>query len=230
MALGLERWSAQTGECNGRNTLYAWYETLCCMDAAIIVLAESRRRACHHVMITLYPSHPQSRPRTRRMGQGATAAPSTVFAMSPLLKHARRCHHHARHRPPPGTVPLTHLALRIRRWLRTRAPSPHRTAQRERRQRLPRSLLQPIFKLDPTSYITSTAVSSNGSYLAFGDAVGTIHLLTVAGESSEPFFNGFQGQPVEWARTTPRNKLVRFHTFQLDRHALLHEPPSFFFC
>ncbi|KAN0075425.1 Ubiquitin carboxyl-terminal hydrolase domain containing protein [Tylopilus felleus] len=58
---------------------------------------------------------------------------------------------------------------------------------------------QPIFKLETTSYITSTAVSSNGAYLAFGDAVGTIHLLTAADESSEPFFNGFQGQPVEWA-------------------------------
>jgi PAB-dependent poly(A)-specific ribonuclease subunit 2 len=54
-------------------------------------------------------------------------------------------------------------------------------------------------QLDTTSYITSTAVSSNGSYLAFGDAVGTIHLLTAADESSEPFFNGFQGQPAEWA-------------------------------
>jgi PAB-dependent poly(A)-specific ribonuclease subunit 2 len=50
-----------------------------------------------------------------------------------------------------------------------------------------------------TSYITSAAVSSNGSYLAFGDAVGAIHLLTAADESSEPFFNGFEGQPVDWA-------------------------------
>ncbi|KAG8217260.1 PAB-dependent poly(A)-specific ribonuclease subunit PAN2 [Butyriboletus roseoflavus] len=56
-----------------------------------------------------------------------------------------------------------------------------------------------FYHLDTTSYITSAAVSSNGSYLAFGDAVGTIHLLTAADESSEPFFNGFQGQPVEWA-------------------------------
>jgi PAB-dependent poly(A)-specific ribonuclease subunit 2 len=56
-----------------------------------------------------------------------------------------------------------------------------------------------FYHLDTTSYITSTAVSSNGSYLAFGDAVGTIHLLTAADESSEPFFNGFQGQPAEWA-------------------------------
>ena len=62
-------------------------------------------------------------------------------------------------------------------------------------------LLSPptLGQLDTTSYITSTAVSSNGSYLAFGDAIGTIHLLTAADDSSEPFFNGFQGQPVEWA-------------------------------
>ncbi|KAG9318200.1 ubiquitin carboxyl-terminal hydrolase-domain-containing protein [Chiua virens] len=56
-----------------------------------------------------------------------------------------------------------------------------------------------FYHIDTTSCITSAAVSSNGSYLAFGDAVGTIHLLTAAEESSEPFFNGFQGQPVEWA-------------------------------
>ncbi|KAI9568994.1 PAB-dependent poly-A-specific ribonuclease subunit PAN2 [Boletus coccyginus] len=56
-----------------------------------------------------------------------------------------------------------------------------------------------FYHLDTPSYITSTAVSFNGAYLAFGDAVGTIHLLTAADESSEPFFNGFQGQPVEWA-------------------------------
>ena len=75
------------------------------------------------------------------------------------------------------------------------------------------SLLQHILKLDTASYITSTAVSSNGSYLAFGDAVGTIHLLTVADESSEPFFNGFQGQSQvgRRPRATLRNKLVRFH-------------------
>ena len=67
----------------------------------------------------------------------------------------------------------------------------------------PPSIFRPHFpptdlQLDTTSYITSTAVSSNGSYLGFGDAVGTIHLLTTADESSEPFFNNFQGQPAEW--------------------------------
>ncbi|KAF9228724.1 hypothetical protein BS17DRAFT_724469 [Gyrodon lividus] len=56
-----------------------------------------------------------------------------------------------------------------------------------------------FYQLDTTSYITSAAVSSNGSYLAFGDAIGAIHLLTAADESSEPFFNGFEGQSVEWA-------------------------------
>ncbi|KAF9234026.1 ubiquitin carboxyl-terminal hydrolase-domain-containing protein [Melanogaster broomeanus] len=56
-----------------------------------------------------------------------------------------------------------------------------------------------FYQLETTSYVTSTAVSSNGSYLAFGDAVGAIHLLTAADESSEPFFNGFEGQPIEWA-------------------------------
>ncbi|KIJ63247.1 hypothetical protein HYDPIDRAFT_175993 [Hydnomerulius pinastri MD-312] len=56
-----------------------------------------------------------------------------------------------------------------------------------------------FYQLDTTSYITSTAVSSNGSYLAFGDAIGELHLLTAADSSSEPLFNGFEGQPVEWA-------------------------------
>ena len=45
------------------------------------------------------------------------------------------------------------------------------------------------------SYMSSTAVSATGEYLAFGDAEGVIHLL---GTAAGPF-NGFEGHPVEWA-------------------------------
>jgi PAB-dependent poly(A)-specific ribonuclease subunit 2 len=48
------------------------------------------------------------------------------------------------------------------------------------------------------SYISSTAVSPTGAYMAFGDADGTIHLITADEDGSLPF-NGFDGQPIEWA-------------------------------
>lgn len=35
--------------------------------------------------------------------------------------------------------------------------------------------------------------------MAFGDAEGAIHLLTAADEDATLPFNGFDGQPVEWA-------------------------------
>jgi len=40
--------------------------------------------------------------------------------------------------------------------------------------------------------------------MAFGDATGAIHLLTAEDESSEPYFNGFEGQPMEWADVSER--------------------------
>lgn len=42
-------------------------------------------------------------------------------------------------------------------------------------------------------------MSSTGVYLAFGDSEGTIHLMTAAEEAAVVPFNGFEGQPVEWA-------------------------------
>lgn len=56
-------------------------------------------------------------------------------------------------------------------------------------------------QLDVTSYLTSAAVSPTGAYMAFGDAEGTIHLLTAADEEGSLPFNGFDGQPIEWADT-----------------------------
>ena len=49
------------------------------------------------------------------------------------------------------------------------------------------------------SYVTSTAVSPSGTYMAFGDAERAISLLTAADEEAILPFNGFEGQPVEWA-------------------------------
>ncbi|KZS98990.1 cysteine proteinase [Sistotremastrum niveocremeum HHB9708] len=51
------------------------------------------------------------------------------------------------------------------------------------------------------SYIMSTAISPTTSYMAFGDADGTIHLLSaITSQESERIpFNGSEGQPIEWA-------------------------------
>jgi PAB-dependent poly(A)-specific ribonuclease subunit 2 len=50
------------------------------------------------------------------------------------------------------------------------------------------------------SYLTSAAVSPTGAFMAFGDSDGTSHLITADEGGSLPF-NGFDGQPVEWADT-----------------------------
>jgi PAB-dependent poly(A)-specific ribonuclease subunit 2 len=68
-------------------------------------------------------------------------------------------------------------------------------------------------QLNSTAYVSSTAVSPNGDYLAFGDADGVIHLLsTNAGEDGlhHPF-NGFDGQPIEWADAPQPLPDIRWH-------------------
>lgn len=55
-------------------------------------------------------------------------------------------------------------------------------------------------QLDVDSYITSSAVSPTGTYIACGDAGGVVHLISAA-ENDELPFNGFEGQPIEWADT-----------------------------
>ncbi|KAI5119085.1 hypothetical protein M0805_004858 [Coniferiporia weirii] len=55
-----------------------------------------------------------------------------------------------------------------------------------------------FYQLDIPSYVSSVAISATGVYLAFGDADGTIHLMTAADEEGSLPFNGFDGQPVEW--------------------------------
>jgi PAB-dependent poly(A)-specific ribonuclease subunit 2 len=55
-------------------------------------------------------------------------------------------------------------------------------------------------QLEMASYLTSAAVSPTGAYMAFGDSDGTIHLITADEGGSLPF-NGFDGQPIEWADT-----------------------------
>ncbi|KAK0458455.1 ubiquitin carboxyl-terminal hydrolase-domain-containing protein [Desarmillaria tabescens] len=54
-------------------------------------------------------------------------------------------------------------------------------------------------RIDTTSYLTSVALSPTGAYMAFGDADGLIHLSTQVDEGGLVPFNGFEGQPVEWA-------------------------------
>ncbi|OCH89095.1 PAB-dependent poly-A-specific ribonuclease subunit PAN2 [Obba rivulosa] len=56
-----------------------------------------------------------------------------------------------------------------------------------------------FYHLDITSYIHSTAVSPTGTYLAFGDSEGAVHLMTAGDEGATLPLNGFEGQAVEWA-------------------------------
>lgn len=53
-------------------------------------------------------------------------------------------------------------------------------------------------KLTVTSYITSMSISPTGTFMAFGDADGTIHMMSQAEEGSNMPFNGFDGQPITW--------------------------------
>lgn len=60
----------------------------------------------------------------------------------------------------------------------------------------------PDFVQVPTSsYLTSTAISSSGDYVALGDAEGFVHLLSsVPEDTPEPVpFNGYEGEPIVWA-------------------------------
>ncbi|KAL0947460.1 hypothetical protein HGRIS_013567 [Hohenbuehelia grisea] len=83
-----------------------------------------------------------------------------------------------------------------------------------------------FYQIDVSSYVTSTAISPTGVYMAFGDAEGAIHLMTAA-DGTLPF-NGFEGHPFEWADSpaalpdiqwtdsTPLNSIgMPFYTSQL---------------
>lgn len=56
-------------------------------------------------------------------------------------------------------------------------------------------------QLDITSFLTSVSVSPTGAYMAFGDAEGVIHLMSQVDDGGTLPFNGFDGQPIEWADT-----------------------------
>ncbi|KAG6879035.1 hypothetical protein C0992_005728 [Termitomyces sp. T32_za158] len=58
-----------------------------------------------------------------------------------------------------------------------------------------------FYQLDLASYVTSCSVSATAAYLAFGDADGVIHILSQAEDVAGVPFNGFDGQPVDWADT-----------------------------
>lgn len=45
------------------------------------------------------------------------------------------------------------------------------------------------------------SISPTGTYMAFGDADGAIHLMSQAEEGSNIPFNGFDGQPITWTDT-----------------------------
>ncbi|XP_006458223.1 hypothetical protein AGABI2DRAFT_183307 [Agaricus bisporus var. bisporus H97] len=58
-----------------------------------------------------------------------------------------------------------------------------------------------FYQLNVTSYITSMSISPTGTFMAFGDADGTIHMMSQAEEGSNMPFNGFDGQPITWMDT-----------------------------
>ncbi|KAF8333955.1 ubiquitin carboxyl-terminal hydrolase-domain-containing protein [Cantharellus anzutake] len=59
-------------------------------------------------------------------------------------------------------------------------------------------------QVDSNSFISAAAVSPNGAYLAFGDAEGSINLLTSTSTDDHVPFNGFDGKRVEWADVPAR--------------------------
>ena len=59
------------------------------------------------------------------------------------------------------------------------------------------SILPP--QVDSHSFISAAAVSPNGTYLAFGDAEGSVSTPTSTSTDEHIPFNGFDGRPVEWA-------------------------------
>ncbi len=66
-------------------------------------------------------------------------------------------------------------------------------------------VIENVTQLDVPSYITSSAISPTGTYMAFGDSDGVIHLVTAADEEATLPLNGFEGPPFEWA--DPLDKL-----------------------
>jgi PAB-dependent poly(A)-specific ribonuclease subunit 2 len=60
------------------------------------------------------------------------------------------------------------------------------------------------------AYLSSAAISPSGAYMAFGDADGTIHLITAAEEDGSIPFNGFDGRPIEWADTPEPLPLIKW--------------------
>ena len=83
-------------------------------------------------------------------------------------------------------------------------------------------------QLDTTFCITSIAVSSNHSYLACSrhspSPYGSRRVIRVLFQWLSRPASGMGRR----SQTTPRNRLVRSHMSQLDRYALLYEPPAFF--
>ncbi|KAF8305548.1 PAB-dependent poly-A-specific ribonuclease subunit PAN2 [Clavulina sp. PMI_390] len=55
-----------------------------------------------------------------------------------------------------------------------------------------------MLPLSVGSFVTAAAASPDGSYLAFGDAEGSIHILSSADDAEQVPFNGFEGKPIEW--------------------------------
>ncbi|EJU05749.1 hypothetical protein DACRYDRAFT_46547 [Dacryopinax primogenitus] len=74
-----------------------------------------------------------------------------------------------------------------------------------------------FYQLDIASYLTASAISSNGTYVGFGDAEGLVHLITSTANDERVPFNGPNGVPgeapdateplpeIHWDNSTPLN-------------------------
>lgn len=94
---------------------------------------------------------------------------------------------------PPGALP--------------RRLSPRRTPRRPPNP-APSSPPSCTAQLDVSSYVTSAAISTSGSYLAFGDAEGSTHVWSSTDPGADDAeagltFNGFGGVLPEFADEVP---------------------------
>ncbi|KAF9456453.1 ubiquitin carboxyl-terminal hydrolase-domain-containing protein [Collybia nuda] len=74
-----------------------------------------------------------------------------------------------------------------------------------------------FYQLDLASYLTSFSVSATAAYMGFGDADGTVHILSQTEAENAVPLNGFDGRAIEWADTpAPLTKVEWVDTSPLN--------------
>ena len=92
-------------------------------------------------------------------------------------------------------------------------------------------LLQPIFSSTPS--LASHQSLFHTTALTWPFATQSVQSVSLQQQTSHQSALQWLSRPASRMgrrprTTTPRNRLVRSHTSQLDRYALLYEPPAFF--